>query len=114
MLDVHGGDDVDSGIEELHDVFPALSVTRAGNVRVRELVDDRDLRVARDDRVDVHLLERHTAILDLLTRNDFDVANLGGGVESSVRLDEANDYVNAARPQLVRLGKHSKRLSDAR
>ena len=49
--------DVDAGVEDLVDVLPALLVARAGDVRVRELVDQGDLRLPGEDRVDVHLLE---------------------------------------------------------
>ena len=45
VLDVDGADDVDAGLEQLLDVLPALRVLRAGHVGVRELVDQRDLRV---------------------------------------------------------------------
>ena len=46
VLDVQRRDDVDAGLEQLLDVLPALLVARAGDVRVRELVDERDLRAA--------------------------------------------------------------------
>ncbi len=64
VLDVHGGDDVDAGVEELVDVLPPLGVAGAGDVRVRELVDERDLRVPGEDGVEVHLLEACAAVLD--------------------------------------------------
>ena len=43
VLDVERRDDVDAGVEQLVDVLPALLVARARDVRVRELVDERDL-----------------------------------------------------------------------
>ena len=46
VLDVQRRDDVDPGVEQLLDVLPALLVARARDVRVRELVDERDLRAA--------------------------------------------------------------------
>ena len=57
VLDVDGRDDVDAGVEHLVDVLVALLVAHAGRVRVRELVDQRQLGRARDHRVDVHLVE---------------------------------------------------------
>ena len=62
VLDVHRGDDVDAGVEQFVDVLPALLVARARHVRVRELVDQRDLRVAGQDCVEVHLLEVGAAV----------------------------------------------------
>ena len=43
VLDVDRRDDVDAGREQLVDVLPALGVAGAGHVRVRQLVDERDL-----------------------------------------------------------------------
>ncbi len=63
MLDVDGRDDVDAGVEELVHVLPPLGVPRAGSVGVGELVDEGDLRVACEDGVDVHLLERCRPVL---------------------------------------------------
>ena len=64
VLDVQRRDHGDPGVEERLDVLPALLVARARDVRVGELVDERDLGPAGDDRVDVHLLERRAAVLD--------------------------------------------------
>ena len=93
MLDVERRDDVDAGVEQLLDVLPALLVARARDVRVRELVDERDLRLAGEDRVDVHLLERRAAVLDRSPRDDLEVADLLGGLRPAVGLDEADDDV---------------------
>ena len=57
VLDVHGGDHVDARVEQLLDVLPALRVPRAGRVGVGELVDERDLGLAGEHRVEVHLVE---------------------------------------------------------
>ena len=58
MLDVDGGVDVDAGRQQLLDIEIALGVAAAGRIGMGELVDQRDLRAARDDGVEVHLLER--------------------------------------------------------
>ena len=58
VLDVDGGVDVDAVAEQLLDIEIALGVAAAGRVGVGELVDQHDLRTARDDGVEVHLLER--------------------------------------------------------
>ena len=57
VLDVHRRVDVDAGGEQLLDVLVALRMAAAGRVGVGELVDQRELRPARQDRVEVHLLE---------------------------------------------------------
>ena len=58
MLHVHRRPDVDAGVEQLLDVLPALGVARAGHVRVRELVDEDQPRLARERGVEIELLQR--------------------------------------------------------
>ena len=83
------------GVEELLDVLPALLVARARHVRVRELVDQRDLGLAGDDRVDVHLLELRAAVRDHAAGDDLEVADLRERVRPAVGLDEPDDDVGA-------------------
>ena len=64
VLGVHRRDDVDAGVEQFVDVLPALRVPRARRVGVGELVDEGDLGLAGEHRVEVHLLEGHAAVLD--------------------------------------------------
>ena len=64
VLDVDGGEDVDVGFEEEEDVFVALGVAAAGDVAVGELVDEDDLGMAREDGVDVHLVEEGALVVD--------------------------------------------------
>ena len=113
VLDVQRGDDVDAGVEQLLDVLPALLVAGAGHVGVRELVDEHDLGPAREHRVDVHLLELGAAVLDLPARDDLEVAELLGGADPAVGLDEADDDVGAALVAAPPLVEHRERLADA-
>ena len=64
------------GVQELLHVLPALLVARAGHVRVRELVDQRDLGRTGEDRVQVHLLERRPSVRERPARHDLEVAEL--------------------------------------
>ena len=66
-----------------------------------------------DDGVDVHLLHRDAAVLDLAARDDLEVLELRLGVAAAVGLDEADDDVEAARAQRVRLLQHLVGLADA-
>ena len=56
----------------LLDVLPALRVRRAGCVGVGELVDERDVGMAGEDRVDVEFVEGHAAVLDRAARDDLE------------------------------------------
>ncbi len=113
VLHVDGGDHVDPFVEQQQDVLPSLAVPRARHVRVRELIDERYLRPPSDHRVDVHLLERDAAVLDLLAGDDLEVADLREGLRAPVRLDEPDDDVHASAPQVVRLLQHAIRLARA-
>ena len=64
VLHVHRGDDADPLVEQRDHVLPALGPSGPGDVGVRQLVHDDDLRPPGDDGLDVHLLERHAAVLD--------------------------------------------------
>ena len=83
-----------------------LLVGRSGRVGVRELVDDGDLRPPRLDRLDVHLLERHAAVLDRAQRHLLEVADQRQRVGAAVRLDEADDDVEPLAFQLVGVLEH--------
>ena len=114
MLDVHGRDHVDPGRHQLLDVLPPLLVAAAGDVGVRELVDEHDLGHAREHRVDIHLVEDGFAVGHLLARDDLEVADRGFGDGSPVGLDEPHDHVGAALAAAAPLVEHRHCLADAR
>jgi hypothetical protein len=111
VLDVHRGDHVDPGRQQLFDVLPALGVPRARDIGVREFVDERDLRLAREHRVEVHLLERAAAVGDDAAGNDLQAPEELSGQLPVVGLGEADDDVRAAGEPTVALTEHRVRLS---
>ena len=62
MLNVEGRPDVDTGVEQFFDVLPALGVARAVGVRMRQLIDEHELRPPSDRGVEIEFAEGHTAI----------------------------------------------------
>src|ERR1700745_2150522 len=48
ILQVYGGDDGDSSIEQLFDVLPAMTVWTAGRIVISETINERHLRVPLD------------------------------------------------------------------
>jgi len=114
VLDVDRGDHVDAGVEQLLDVLPALFVARAGHVGMRELVDQRDLRLAGEHRVGVHLLERGAAVRQLLARDDLEPVEQRRGLLPRVRLSERDDDIRPALAAAVPLAKHGVRLPHTR
>ena len=78
---------------------------------MREFVDERDLRLAREHRVEVHLLERAAAVGDDAAGNDLQAPEELGGQLPVVGLGKADDDVRAAREPAVALTEHRVRLS---
>ena len=79
-----------------------------------QLVDKGELGLARQDRVDVHLLEGRPAVLDLLAGDHLEIAHLGGGARAPVGLTEPDDDVLAPLVTAPALVEHGKGLPDAR
>jgi hypothetical protein len=113
VLDVDRGEHGDPGGQQPLDVLPALLVARAGDVGVRELVDERDLWRAGEDRVHVELGELAAAVDDRTPRHDLEADQQRVGPGPLVRLDQADDDVGAALDAPVRLAEHRERLADA-
>ena len=63
MLDVDGGVDVDTGGEQFLHVLPALGVTTARRIAVRQFVHQHQFGFESQQTVEVHLLQRDAAIL---------------------------------------------------
>ena len=113
MLDVDGGVDVDAAREQFLDVEIALGVTAAGRVGVGEFVDQRDLRVALDQRVEVHLLDALILVLDPFARHDFKAVQQRFGLGAPVGLDHADHDVGAGLSLGMRALQHLVGLADA-
>ncbi len=64
MLNVHGREHLDAGLEKRHHVFPPLASSRAGHIRVREFIDGADLGVPHENGVRIHLFAHVPAVLD--------------------------------------------------
>ena len=113
VLDVHGGHDVDAGLEEVEHVLVALGVPAAGDVGVGELVDHTDLRL-RARIASTSISSIVTPRYSTLRRgHDLEVLELRLGVAAAVGLDEADDHVDAAGPERVGLLEHLVGLADA-
>src|SRR5579875_99353 len=95
VLDVHGGEHVDSGFQENLHVFPTFGAGRSGHVRVRELVDRAALRAARQNGIDIHLFKRGATVLDFLSRNDLQAFCFQDRVLAAVRLEVAHYHIHA-------------------
>ena len=89
VLDVDGRIDVDAVGEDFLDIEIALGMPAAGRVGVGEFVDQHDLGMARDDRVEVHLLDRLAPIGHRFAGEDRQPLEQGFGLLAPVGLDDA-------------------------
>ena len=92
----------------------ALDVAAALDVGVGELVDDGELRLAPEQRVEVHLGEDAAAIHQAPPRQDLEAAQQGLGLGAPVGLDDADHHVDAFPAPLLRRLEHGVGLADAR
>ncbi len=113
MLDVDRGPHVDAGIEQFDHVLPAALVAAARRVAVRQLVHQHQGRLARQQRVQVHLLQHPALVLDALARLLRQAFGQGGGLAAAMGLHDADHQVGAAPELLARAAEHGVGLAHA-
>ncbi len=64
VLHVDGGEYIDAGIQQFLYVLPALRMTRAGRIRMRQFIDQDQFGMAFQRGIDVELGDRLAAIVD--------------------------------------------------
>ncbi len=113
VLDVQGRVDVDAGRQHLLDVLVALRVAAARGVGMGEFVDEGDLRVTRDESVEIHLLEPAALVVDLAAGQDVETLDEGLRFAAAVRLDHGRRDVEALAHPGPRRREHLEGLADA-
>src|SRR5262245_39060772 len=113
MLDVDGGIDVDTGVQQLLDVPPAFGMTAARRIRVRQLVDEDHRGPTGEGAIEVELPQHGASMLDVTPRQDLEPLQQGFGFGTAVRLDTANDHVDAGGLLLTAGLEHRVRFADA-
>lgn len=111
VLDVHRRDHVDAGVQQFVDVLPALLVAGARDVGVGQFVDQRDLRVPGEDRVEVHLLQRRALVVEPPAGDDLEAVLQCGGMPATVGLAQADHHIGAAAGPAVALVEHGDGLA---
>ena len=114
MLDVERRPHVDAGGQQLLDVLPALRMAAAGDVGVRQLIEQQQARPARQRLVEIELAEDLVDVDDRLARDELEARKQRLRLAPPVRLDETDDDVAALRLRRVRRCQHGVRLADAR
>jgi hypothetical protein len=114
VLHVHGGDDVDAGVQELLHVLPALGVAGSWRVGVRHLVDQGEFGPTGEHRVDVEFVELHPAVRDDPARHLLDALGLRERRIATVRLHDPDDHIAPGLGEAVPFAEHLVGLAHAR
>src|SRR4051794_23387141 len=91
MLDIQRRDHIDAGVKNQFYVEISLGPDGAGRVRVRELINEHDLRLAVDNSGDIHFLNCNVLMYCGNTRDDFKIANRSLRVRAAMCFDQP-DY----------------------
>ena len=113
MLDIDRGVNVDAVGQQFLDVEIAFRVPAAWRIGMGEFVDQCDIGMARDQRVQIHFLERLIPVGETFARQDFQAREQRLGLRPAVGLDHADDHVGAGLQFGVRALQHLVGLADA-
>ena len=93
VLDIDGRIDVDAVGQQLLDIEIAFGMATARRVGMGQFVDQRDLRPPRDQRVEVHLLERLLLVVEPAARQHFEALQKRFGFRPAMGVDYADDDI---------------------
>ena len=113
MLDVERRPDADARVEQLLHVLPALRMPAVRSVGVGELVDDDQLGLARQRRVQIKFLEGAAVVFDPASRQNFEPFDERARFGAAMRLDEPDDDIDALTLEAPRVLQHGVGLADA-
>jgi hypothetical protein len=111
VLDVHGGENVDPGIQQFENVFVAFTMLAAFDVGMRQFVHQRDPGLAGENGVDIHLFEDRSLVVDLLPRHYFQVRDQLPNRFPPVGFYDSDHHIFAAGVPANRFGQHGMGLA---
>src|SRR5258707_337035 len=89
VLNIDRSVDVDAVREQFLNVEIALRMPAAGRIGVGEFIDQRDLRMARDDSIEIHLPENLVFVFEPFVREDLKALQQRFVLRPSMGLDHA-------------------------
>lgn len=93
MLDIERCVNVDTARQNFLYILIPLGMPAAGRIRMCKFIYQNQLRLARQNRIDIHFFELMTPICNARARNDFKPFSKGFSLRSSVRFDNADDDI---------------------
>ncbi len=112
VLDIERGEDVDATRQQLLDVLPPFRMSRSGDVRVRQLVDQDQRRTTPDRRIEIELAQLAALVVDLGERQDLDALQQRLGFLAPVGLDDPDNDILALAAERPGGAEHRVRLAD--
>jgi hypothetical protein len=113
VLDIHGREHVDSSIEEVDHVLISLAVFAAFHVGVGEFVNNRYRRFARDDGVNIHLLEESPFVFESTPWQARQLRYKFANGLSSMCFNNADNDIFSTAVSPNRLAEHAVGLADS-
>jgi hypothetical protein len=105
---------IDTSSEQFEDVQISFGISAPGDIAVRQLIDDGQVWLSRQNLFDVHLCDEVPFIFNRLARNDLKIGKQLFRSLPPVGLYEADNNITAFAPALLRLPQHNKCFADAR
>ncbi len=113
MLDVDGGIHINAGGEQFLNILPALRVSTAGCIGVRQFVDQYQARRSLEQRVEVHFFEGHAAIISAQQGLLRQAVEQRLGFCAAVGFDHARQHLHPLAQLRVSRLEHGVGLADA-
>jgi hypothetical protein len=95
VLNVQRGPDIDASRQQFLDIQVALGVATTWRIGVCQLVHQRQSGPARQQRIQIHLLQHAALVVDAAHRHRVESLDQGHGFGSAMRLDNADDHIGA-------------------
>jgi len=105
VLGVDVGDHIDAGLKHVFDVLPTLGVAPAGDVGVRQLVDEGDIGL-RVITASVSISSNRVPVVDALGWDLLHALEKGLGIGPVMRLHVGHDHIDSLGGQRAGPGKH--------
>ena len=106
MLNVDGGVNIDTCIQQFVDVLPSALVPAPRGIAVSKFIHQCYCRLSRQQTIEVHFLQNTSLVFDFPTWQLGQSFQQGEGFRSSVSLHNADEHIDALAVQLTCTHQH--------
>ena len=105
---------IDTRSEQFQDVQISFGISASGDIALRQLIDDGQVWLSRQNLFDVHLCDEVPFIFNLSARNELKIGKQLLRALPPVSLYETDNNITAFASELLRPPQHYKCFTDAR